>query len=674
MLYFNMVLSEIERIFYTVLAFISALTTAQGFAAFVLFLLIAPRILLFLTGQISKLFKKPRLLVRAYNGKINENSNRLIVLVSGIRSPKLLMRKVEIVLCEEVERADVLKLRFDNAFFSNANPIEISRQIDDLIASQHSKKAKSGTPYLHTTIVTHSLGALFVKKAILNASRGFGRGHPNSANLVSLADAKWRNTLDKIISLGGIHAGFNRFQTMRIHLITLLLEWMGIGNLVLACENGKPFVETLRQEWIDMLRSPHGYKAPISVQIMGDGDWAVPKNNLIDLEAQIGNEINPNHINIELGGTSHFSILDMAMIDDGELGLVCRRAQILLDAINQSPQELANIAIAQPKTEIKEQVEKRSKVERLVFVYDDKNQKDVWVETVNQACIRMFGNVDNIKVVRETPPLLSRFSFLLNLFGRRDRALQWFNAKCTELKSQYPNATLSIIAINNGTWICANGLQESPALKVETMFLVGAILPREFEWAKIVKDGRLGLLCNALSHEDLFCATIGGFYEWLSKNLPIFGRLKCFSLGDAGFAGFNWVGDTMGEIAYIDGTSNAFLESRSTIRFATAFAAFGGPIEEANILATQAYDAITHETDPEQIVPDAIITSDYIGNAAKAVKFLNKFSWGVGSALLIAICGAVIGLSIVIYQMVPVYSSVAIIIPLLLVVLVLDSL
>lgn len=671
--FLNPILEASFSLYQALSSILASITTAQGFALFIVFLFIAPRILLFLSGRIAKFFKKPRLIVRAFNGELNPNCDNLIVLVSGIRAPKILLWKTENAIKNGTDNCDILKLRIDNAIISNSSPYEIASQINDLINAQLERKAKTGSKYKKIQIITHSLGALIVRKAILFASKGFGKGRKGYENHVCANDANWRMLLERVIFLGGIHSGFSRNCEFRFGIFAFMLEFMGIGKLILSCEAGSPFVETLRQEWIDLTRNPHGKPAPICIQIEGDSDWAIPDDNLQDLEAQINNEINPNLYALEIGGTSHFSILDMSIIDDGELSLVARRANILLDALRLKPSELKEICLVQSNDELKTQLAERAKIKRLIIVHEDRNQKDAWVETFQQAAFRMFGENDEILICRETPQRVSRFSFLLDFFGRRRKSIQWFGAQCTSLKAQYPNASLSIIAINNGTWVVANTLAKTHSLKIETMFLVGSILPREFQWDKIVKQGRLGLLCNALSHEDLFCAIIGGFYEWLGRNLPFINRLELFSFGDSGFGGFNWLGEIMGEIAYIEGTSDAFLESRSTIRFATAFAAFGGPIEEANILATQGYKAISHETDPDNIDPNAIVTSDYIGDAAKIVKFLNRFAWGAGSALLIAIIGVIFGSALFIYQMIPVYSSVALIAPIIFIVLLLDS-
>lgn len=649
------------------------LTSVQGFVIFAFLLFTIPRILVFLRGRLSKFFKLPRILVRAFLSKQISETNELIVLISGIRTPKLILRKTQNILVDNFPNADVLKLRIDNALFSNATPSEISAQINDLIKAQFEKKLKSNKPYKKVSIVAHSIGALFAKSALLYASAGFGLGRPNFANQITFKDANWRTKLDRMVFLGGIHSGFDRFHNIWISFATFLFEFMGIGKLILACENGKPFVEILRHEWIDLLRHPKGKNAPICIQIAGDDDWAIPAENYYELETQIEDHINSDFFSFQIGGTSHLSILDMAQSDDEELSINARRAQILIDSLQYSISELESISFFAPIEHLKPKYEARQKIERIIFVYDDNRHKDVWNETINQAFKRMFSTCENLLIAHESPPILSRFSFILNIFGRREKSLRWLQNHLTKLKSQYPNASLSIIAINNGTWICAKALEENLALKIQTMFLTGSILPREFQWDNLVKQGRLGLLCNCLANEDLFCAIIGGFYAWLRRNIPLIGRLRCFYLGDSGFAGFNWISEKLGEIAYLAGTSESYFESRSTIRFSTAFAAFGGPIKEANILASEAFTAINNETDPEDILFNTVVTSDYVGDAARAVKFLNRYSWAAGFTILAVFLGSLISAGFIIFNITPFYGIAAFAIPFAVAFLVLDS-
>lgn len=667
---FKALIFDINHILYDLY---TSITSVQGAIIFIAMIFVLPRILVFLRGRVAKFFKVPRLLVRAFLSSQNINTNELIILISGIRTPKIILWKTQKVLNNNFPNADVLKLRLDNAIYSNATPNEITSQINDLIHTQFEQKQKTDKPYEKVTIISHSIGALFAKSAVIYSSQGFGLGRVNYENHISLCDAPWRKKLEKMVFLGGIHSGFDRFHNIWISFFTFLFEFMGIGKLILACENGMPYVETLRNEWIELVRNPKGTKAPICVQISGDDDWAIPKENLIELSIQTETTLDESFFALQIGGTSHLSILDMTLDEEAPLSINSRRAQILLDAINFSKVELAKIALHAPEYQLQDIFEKRAKVKRIIFVYDDNRHKDIWNETITKAAQKLFDNNEGILVSNINPPILSRFSFIFNVFGRREKSLRWFQNHCTTLKAYYPYADFGIIAINNGSWICAQALKENHALQFKTIFLVGSILPRDFSWDEIIKQGRLGLMCNCLAHEDLFCAIIGGFYAWLNNNFPIFGRLRCFSLGDSGFAGFNFLGDKMGEIAYLSGTSESYFESKSTLRFSTAFAAFGGPDENANILATEGYRSINNETDPEHILIDTIVTSDYVGNASKAAKFLNRYSWAAGSAIAASLIGTLIGLGFIIFAATPFYGIAAFAIPFVLAFLVLDS-
>ena len=661
--------------FQFVTSILRSIGTFEGLLYLLLFLAFAPRILLFLSGRIARFFKIPRLIVRAYNGIPRESSNHLAVIVSGIRSPKLLMTKATRVIAEALPEADVLKLRVNRAMFSNADPNEISAQIGGLIAAQYARKFKAtGNNYEKITLIGHSVGALWLRKAVLNASAGFGIDRPGLTNKVATHDAQWRTKLDRIIMLSGINGGFDRRHNVWVNIGTFALEFMGIGKLALAMERGQPFVETLRLEWMRLTRTPFAAKAPFSVQLVGDADWVIPSDNDIDLEAQIGTQSNNNHCVIDVGGASHLSILDMALIEDADLLLQSRRAYIFVDALTLSHKQLQIRSLKPLATDVDAERQRRSKIKRVIFVYDDNKNPDMWIETIPFAVKRVLGERDDIEVSRESPAPLSRFSFLLNYFGRREAALRWWNAKHTQLKSDFPNATISVIAIENGTWIIGQSLQENRAMQLQTVFLSGSILPRGFDWDRIVKEGRLGIVCNTLANQNIFAAVIGGFFQWLNANIPLVNGTRILSLGDSGIIGFNWVSAKMGEIAYISGPQSALLESRATIRFAAAFAAFGGPMAEANNIALEGFKAIQNETNPEDIDLSPNSDSSYSSKIAKPILFLNKFAWAFGLLIIASLIGGIIGAGMVLFAIAPLYQFSAYMIVIIIALLILDSL
>lgn len=654
---------------------LAAIGTAEGLLYLLLFIAAAPRISLFISGRIARFFKVPRLIVRAYNGIPRESSNQLAVIVSGIRSPKLLMTKTTRVIAEALPEADILKLCVNRALLSNSDPNEISAQIGGLIAAQYSRKFKTtGTNYDKITLVGHSVGALWLRKAVLNASAGFGIDRPALTNKVATNDAEWRTKLDRIIMLAGINGGFDRRHNIWVQIGTFALEFMGIGKLALAMERGQPFVETLRCEWMRLTRAPFAAKAPYSIQLVGDADWVIPSDNDIDLEAQVGTQGNNNHAVIDVGGASHLSILDMALIEDSDLLLQSRRAYIFVDALTLSHKQLQMRSLKPLTADVDTERQRRAKVKRVIFVYDDNKNPDLWIETIPFAVKRVLGDRDDIEVARESPPILSRFSFIMNYFGRREAALRWWNAKHTALKADYPNATISAIALENGTWIIGQSLQENRAMHLQTLFLSGSLLPRKFDWERIVKEGRLGVVCNTLANQNIFAAVIGGFFEWINSNIPLIGKTRLLSVGDSGIIGFNWVSAQMGEIAYMSGTPAALLDSRATIRFAAAFAAFGGPMKEANNIALEGFKSIQNETNPEDINLNPNLDSSYSSNIPKPIMFMNKFAWAFGALFLATIIGGVIGAGLVLYAIAPLYQFSAFLIVTIVALLILDSL
>ncbi len=662
-------------VYQNVTSVMRSIGTLEGIGYLLIFIAFTPRLFLFISGRIARFFKIPRLIVRAYEGAPREGAKELAVIISGINTPKILFTKATRVVYEALPNADVLKLRVNGALFSNADPNEICAQICGLINSQYNRKIRAnGEEYEKIILIGHSLGALWLRKAVLNASAGFGLDRPAIDNKVATKDAQWRTKLDRIVFLAGVNGGFDRNHNIWLQLGSFALEFMGIGKLFLAMERGQPFVEVLRCEWMRLMRSPFAAKAPFSVQLIGDADMLIPSENDCDLEAQIGNGGNNNHSVLDIGGASHLSILDMALVEDEDLLLQSRRAYTFVDALTLSHKQLQDRSLTMISADANQERLRRAKVRRVIFVYDDNKNPDLWIETIPFSVKRVLGEREDILVSYDKPPPLSRFSFLVNYFGRRDAALKWWNSKYTQIKADYPNATISAIALENGTWIIGQALQDNPAMHLQTLFLSGSILPRGFNWDKIVKEGRLGIICNALANQNIFAAVIGGFFQWINTNFPLLNRVRLLSLGDSGIIGFHWVSNNMGQIAYISGPQTALYESRATIRFAAVFAAFGGPMKEANIIAAEGYKSILNETNPEEINLTDNSDSAYADKIPNSILFMNKFAWAFGLALIAAIIGSVIGAGMILYAIAPLYQFSAYLIVTIIALLILDSL
>lgn len=673
--YFYFVQAYVFDIFGAITSFIRSLGTIEGFVYFAAFLAIIPRVFLFLSGRIARFFKVPRLVARAYNGTPLAGAKNLVILIAGVRTPRLLFSKTTRVATEAVIESDILKIRANLALFSNADPNEMASQIGGLIDAQYQRKYRAtGEKYEKIILVGHSIGALWLRKAVLNASAGFGLDRPGLTNKVASSDSEWRTKLERIVLLAGINGGFDRNLSIWTIIGTWLLEYLGIGKLLLSMERGAPFVETLRLEWMRLIRAPFGIAAPFSVQLIGDADWAVPPDNDIDLEAQIGEVSNTNHAIIDVGGASHISILDMALIEDSDLLLQSRRAYCFIDALTLSKQDLRDRTLGQRVEIVGAEAKRRAAIKRVIFLYDDNRNQDLWIEPFGFAAKRVLGERDDIFVARASVPHLSRFSFLVNLFGRRENALKWWNAKFTELCADHPNANISVVALANGSWIIGRALNENRAMSIQTAFLCGSILPRDFDWDRIVKEGRLGIVCNTLSSEDLYIAVFGGLIHWLCENIPFIKKMRYFGLGDSGMRGFDWVSSQMGQIAYLAGPQEAFFESRATIRFSAALSAFGGPMPAANKIAVDGFNSIQNDTDPDDVVLSDNPNTGFVGDAVKPMLFMNRFAWLFGTAIIAAIIAIMIGAGILLYNVAPLYELSAAAIVLVLTVLILDSL
>src|SRR5579872_3702229 len=78
------------------------------------------------------------------------------------------------------------------------------------------------------------------------------------------------------------------------------------------------------------------------------------------------------------------------------------------------------------------------------------------------------------------------FPFLLfSVPWIRQSRVEWFRKELNNIKMQYPGVQPSVVAHSNGTYIVSEALNKYPALKLDKIILCGAIVRRNFDWARI---------------------------------------------------------------------------------------------------------------------------------------------------------------------------------------------
>lgn len=613
----------------------------NGLGAALALLLCGPRLLVFVSGRIARMTRVPRLRARAFADTPQARATGLVVVVSGLRDPNGLIRRMATVAREALAGADLLIIRIDGALTSNACPADVAGQVESLIAAQDSRMADAhGAPYPKIVLVGHSTGALLARKAVLFASDGFGADRPGLHGAVAQGDAGWRKRLDRMVLLAGLNGGWVRGCNIWIAAGASLLDITGVGRFVRGLERGTPFVETLRCEWMQLLRAPRGAGAPFVVQLAGSDDWAIVAGNEKDLSAAIGAERNRSFAMQTVDGASHLSILDMTFSADEALKLQARRAARFAAALTLDPEALlsdgATRLVEEPETELAA----RAAIRSVLLVLDGAREETAWLDAPRVLARTLFPALDDATVARERPPHVSKLSFLFDLWGRREALARWTADKHTRLRAEHPNATLSVLGHGSGAWAVGRLLHDVPVARLGNIVLAGSVLPQSHDWAGVVKAGRVLRLCNIRARSDLWTAVFTAFFQWLSVQVPGAGRLGMFRLGQSGFAGFGWQTGEMGDIASLDGGHNALLESREASEFAVAFC-LQDTSRPAVSAATQGlFGRIRDQIAPDQVAAaTAVADGDFRPGKPAFAALANRFVWISWGVLALALAG-----------------------------------
>jgi hypothetical protein len=650
--------------------------TWTGLFSALLFLLVVPRICVFLTGRLAQRRRKPRLQARAFADTPRAEAKGLTVLVAGVRDPRGLIRRTAVVARDAMPENDLLIIRLDGALLSNARANDVAGQVENLIASQNGRmSAQFGKDYDKITVIGHSVAAMLVRKAVLFASEGFGIDRSGFEGSVAQIDAPWRKRLDRVVLLAGINGGWSRKTNIWVAMGAAALNYMGVGQFLLDLERGEPFVENLRSEWLELMREPHGQHAPDVVQLLGSNDWAVPADNELDLCANVGGQPNPNFIFQTMEASSHVSVLDMVATANQELRVQARRATQFTQAIALSWPDLRANGFSRIVRENPDATAAQSRIKSILIFYHGLRDNQDLGESPDLAVASMFGSRTDVLISRESPPFVPLFSYLFDIIGRREASVRWLADKYVRLKADYPDAKISIIGHSQGSFAAGAVTERYAGLTFENVVLGGSLLPHAYPWGNMVKAGRVNRIVNVRARADIVSGILAAAFQFMPRYMPLLGRLKLFQIGDSGVAGFAWVNNDMGEIASLDGGHNLFLQSRKAMRFAIAFALQGGPIKNAEATARSLFAEISADTHPQNVIEATqSVDSDFKAGRPALIALANRFSWVSGVVIVLVLAGFFSALAASIYFMFPFTTFFAGVLALILLYLIFDSL
>lgn len=86
----------------------------------------------------------------------------------------------------------------------------------------------------------------------------------------------------------------------------------------------------------------------------------------------------------------------------------------------------------------------------------------------------------------------------------RSKHIEWFRDRFNDIRKQYGEIRLSIIAHSYGTYIVTRTLEIYPQIKIDELILCGSIVRTDFDWDKLVRRNQVGRIRNDYGRRDLW--------------------------------------------------------------------------------------------------------------------------------------------------------------------------
>lgn len=435
---------------------------------------------------------------------------------------------------------DVLMLDFPSTLYSDADPEEICKQISSAIAAQ--TKAK---PYARVVLVAHSVGALLARRSLLV---GLDSGEP------------WATAVQRVVLLAGANRGWSVGGEKPMDMPSLRrtlwrfgawgAQLTGWGTFILKFQAGTPFVANLRLDWMQRLRDPAYANRIEVVQLLGDIDDVVNREDSADLRVMASK----NYAFLRVRGTGHGDIIDFA---DAKMGAY--RKEKLLSAVTEPFATVVQQSEEQPYTTEED-------VRTIVFVLHGIRDLGEWsseFETELRA-----HNVADLRIVSPRYGYLGMGPFLLPAV--RAKYVRWFMDEYTQTLARYPNvkrAGIKFFGHSNGTYLLADALANYRSMRIDRIVFAGSVVPRAYDWNGVLSSGQVAKVRNYVGTTDWVVALFPRLFEWWPT------RWLGNRLGSAGFAGFDAGGacdsragarigiGAVENVCYVQGEHGAF-ESR----------------------------------------------------------------------------------------------------------------
>jgi hypothetical protein len=368
-------------------------------------------------------------------------------------------------------------------------------------------------PFDEIILIGHSIGGLIVRQAYM-LGRGWYRQVPARP---------WAAAVTRIVLLAALNRGLAP-QRLPWYARALLVGVSRTTSLlaedILA---GSPTITDLRLRWIREFNQLPDPAQPCVVQLLGDRDGVVAREDSLDVEQFEA------AAQLELPGT-HTDLPRLYGVPDSEDRYLILRRAIFGNVPSTRPPGLP---------------EEPGKGETVVFaLHGIRTGKDSWAELLKLLHQARPAPL----VVAPSYGYFSALSFALPF--TRASTLRFFLDLYSSQFARRRLSTFHIVAHSNGTYILGRALTQVPALQLHRVYLAGTVLPREYPWIDRFKERQVGTVRVDRARTDI---PVG----WLCAALRGLGMRD---VGTAGVYGFDQDHDRLCEYHHLPGGHGAALE------------------------------------------------------------------------------------------------------------------
>lgn len=438
-------------------------------------------------------------------------ADTLVVVVHGMLQN--ILDTAPDVVAARLPSADLLLPRYDAGPTSNEEPITLAVSLSDRIEACYLDHRKSaGDDYRRIILVGHSRGALMARKAYVLA-----RGETSEIAHGGLKPGpkEWHRAVERIVLLAGLNRGWSLAEKppkmpwrtfVWYRIAARLARLTGTARLLQGIERGAPFVANLRVQWIRLCREA-GSSMPRTIQILGDMDDVVLPGDNIDLEA--GRDF--VYLNAP-PGTTHSNIVEL---DDAA------RRDVFLRALDGNDLKSEYVMPEYRKHD--------HEVQRVVLIMHGIRDFGDWTGELRKKLTKAADSEGiRIETVTSSYGYFPMTKFLL--FQARQKNVRWFMDQYTEALARCPGVkTIDFAGHSNGTYLLGSALKRYRSCTFGRVVCAGSVLPRDFEWDELVRDGRIEAIRNYVASGDWVVGIFPNFFERFSKSTDI---------GGGGFLGF----------------------------------------------------------------------------------------------------------------------------------------